>query len=691
LPEILHDRPAAPPDPAAKAILAAIGRSRAGYVRFTARDGGYQATADAAALLGIDKRDGGGAQLASLLTAIAPPAGATVVRNAEDRLIRLQVLQRDAAETLLLVEDVTELVEREQDLEARQRQYRSLFENATYGIYRSSFEGRQLHANPALVRLNGYDSEAEMLAAVHDIAREWYVKPGRREEFIDELYSKGRVVDFVSEIYRHKTRERIWISETAWLVYDETGAPKYVEGTLVEATERMRNLERIKAAAETDALTGLPNRPAFMADVERRIAEDQHRPFTVLLIDLDRFKDINDVYGHARGDEVLRVIGARIREALPEGARLARLGGDEFAVLAGTTATDDAAMAAAERVVRVFEDTIVVDGSEHLLGVSIGMARYPQHARDASGLLRNADLALYNVKDRGRGHACMFDAALDLAKQKRHAIETDLRGADRRGELELFYQPIIEARSSAIVGLEALMRWRHPQRGLVPPADFIAIAEDAGFMTAFGTWAIREACRHAASLPGHIRVAVNVSALQFRSADLPRVVAKALADHQLAAARLELEVTEGVVLRNETVTLQVLEQLKQLGVRIALDDFGTGYSSLSYLQRFAFDKVKIDRSFVRSIMSDPVNWAVVRAVLSIGRDLGLAVVAEGIETDVERLTLLKEGCELFQGFLYGRPQPFTDMASRIALEQLQGPRQPVARPAAEKVARPRAS
>lgn len=614
------------------------------------------------------------AWLQTLITDVQPqPDGGrryTTFRNHRGDICRARLVPSPPGSTLILVENLKAITNRFFQLKASEREYRELFENATYGIYRASFEGRPLHVNPYLVRLHGYGTEAEMLEAIAVNGRDDYVEPGRRQKFLDILQRDGKVSDFVSEIRRHRTSERIWISESGWIVSDAAGQPRYLAGTVAEVTERMRHLGELKAAAETDALTGLANRHAFNAELAARIAASGTGRLSVFLIDIDRFKDVNDVYGHARGDAVLQVCADRLRAALHSDGLLARLGGDEFALLTSSVPDASSALALARTITAVFEQPITVLDSSHLLGASVGIAQYPEHAATALDIMRNADMALYSVKDSGRGRACIFDSEFDRLKQSRHAMEMLLRGAGERGELELFYQPIVDVGRSRIAGLEALLRWRHPVLGLMLPGDFIPVAEDSGQMIAIGNWVIREACRHAAALPAAIAVAVNVSALQFRSSDLPQVVAAALASNQLAAARLELEVTESVVLKNEDATLSVLRQLHALGVKIALDDFGTGYSTLSYLQRFPFDKVKIDKTFVSSIKSNAVNRAVTRAVLSIGRDLGLAVVAEGIETVAELQTLVDEGCTLLQGYLFGEPMSLVDVSALLAREAL---------------------
>jgi diguanylate cyclase (GGDEF)-like protein/PAS domain S-box-containing protein len=647
-----------------------------GAVWCDAETGTYWCDGCASAVLGIGERGPlSEPVLTDILAELAPgphkdaPQYSTF-RNHRGSICRARLVPAPDGRQIVLVDDLTDITSRIFQLKASEREYNDLFENSSFGIYLVSFDRKCVRANPGLLRLLGFASERELQEWMSHSGSNFYVDPDRYGQFYDELDRTGKVTDFISELQNPKTGERFWISETGWVVRDAAGQPRYYAGTIANVTAHMQYLHSLRTAAETDALTGLANRAAFNAELGRRIAGGADAPIAVLLIDLDRFKDVNDIFGHARGDQVLKICASRLASLLPPGAFLARLGGDEFAIVASGAAQSDAIMAVADSVASRFEAPIEIEGASHLLGASVGIACYPEHGSNAIELMRNADIALYGVKEEGRGHARIFDQELDHRRKSRLALEIELRGACERGELELHYQPVVDAASMRTEALEALLRWRHPTRGLVAPNEFIPVAEDAGLMLGFGDWVIREVCRHAAALPDHIRVAINVSALQFRSSDLPGIVAAALAENKIRASRLVLEVTESVVLRNENATYAVLEQLRALGVRLALDDFGTGYSSLSYLQHYRFDKVKIDRSFVRSITTDPVNRAITRAVISIARDLGMAVVAEGIETEVERQSLMKEGCRLLQGYYFGRPVPLAEAARRIAQEAL---------------------
>jgi diguanylate cyclase (GGDEF)-like protein/PAS domain S-box-containing protein len=571
--------------------------------------------------------------------------------------------------------DITERREREAKIARAEADYRSLFENAVIGIYRSSLDGRELmRANPALARMSGYETEAELLAAVGDIAGEWYVDPGRRAQFRALLDADGRIDDFVSEVYRHGTRERIWVSESAWLVRSEAGEPLYYEGTIIDATQRVLAEQRIAYLAHHDALTDLTTRAAFLESLRAAMREKSaDRSVAVHCIDLDRFKDVNDTLGHPIGDELLRVAAKRLRAGLRGDCEIARLGGDEFAVIQRDVADCAQAEAMASRLVRILSARYNIEGVAVHISASIGVIVAADGAH-AEELMKNVDIALYRAKAAGGSTYRLFDPAMGEAAQRRRALEIDLRGAVANNELQLYLQPIVEIGDGTIVGFEALLRWRHPQQGMLPPAEFIPLAEETGLIGAIGEWALVEACAQAAATAGDFSISVNLSPAQFRTARVVRAVRAALSASGLSASRLVLEITESVLLMDDEQTKASLAELRTLGVRFALDDFGTGHSSLSYLQKFRFDTIKIDRSFVASIGVDQVNATLVRAVVSLGRELGIGVVAEGIETEEQRETLARQGCRLAQGYLFGRPRP-----AREWLEELEAAQPPLLR------------
>ncbi len=558
--------------------------------------------------------------------------------------------------------------------------YRSLFENSVYGIYRDTMDGIPVRGNPALAALNGYATEAEYLASVTLSGGNWYVDPGRVKEFRRLIDSDGRVKDLVSEVYRHRSRERFWITENAWIVRDSAGKPMFIEGTIQDATDRVKGLEAIERQANTDALTGAASRFRFLNHLNSETRPEK-AACVLFTIDLDHFKEVNDMLGHGAGDIVLKTVATRLQSIGGPNCMVARLGGDEFALLQSGAHSHMTADTVAQAIVKALRQPIAIEGHNVIAGCSVGVAVYPAHADNAEELLTNADLALYEVKSRGRNNFRIFGADLKNSLLRRKSLEGELKEAIAGGQLELYYQPIVEAVGNKTVGYEALMRWHHPRLGFLPPSQFIPIAEDAGLMGDLGNWAITRACRQAALLPGGLSVAVNVSPNQFRSAGIVSEVRKALTETGMAPSRLILEVTESVILSSETIASTVFGQLQELGVQLSLDDFGTGYSSLSYLQRFDFSKVKIDRSFVASMEHGSANLAIIRAIIGLCRDLGIDVVAEGIETADQAELLRHENCRLLQGYFFGRPKPFAEVQADHAVSLLEGIHQTARTPA----------
>jgi len=435
-------------------------------------------------------------------------------------------------------------------------------------------------------------------------------------------------------------------------------------GTHEDITERKRAEARVVHMAHHDDLTGLPNRAAFSQCLARTLerAAAAGESFAILCIDLDRFKEVNDVFGHSIGDALLREASRRLAAAA-EGAFLARLGGDEFTIIVEGTQPATAERLT-ERLFAAVASDIEVDAHRLRIGMSVGVAIFPHDGADAQTLLVNADAAMYRSKTEGRGIVRFFEPDMDKRLRDRRALQHDLRSAVAHGELSVHYQPQA-AIGGSIVGFEALVRWHHPTRGLVPPATFIPIAEESGTIIPIGEWILREACREAASWPRPLQIAINLSPVQFRHGDLPALVHTVLLETGLAAHRLELEITEGVLISDFDRVLAILRRLKGLGVRIAMDDFGTGYSSLSYLQSFPFDKIKIDRSFIAKLETGNHSAAIIRAVISLGRGLNLPVVAEGVETQDQLAFLSTESCNEIQGFLIGRPEPIAAYADVV--------------------------
>jgi diguanylate cyclase (GGDEF)-like protein len=433
-----------------------------------------------------------------------------------------------------------------------------------------------------------------------------------------------------------------------------------------DITERRAAQAKISHMALHDALTNLPNRLYFHEQLENRFAhQERDQKFAVLCFDLDRFKSVNDTLGHQFGDKLLRQVAERMRGCLRDGDTLARLGGDEFAILQGSVKEPTETNALAARLNEVISAPFDLDGHQAVIGVSIGIAVAPADATGPDQLLKNADMALYRAKADGRGTYRFFEREMDALMQKRRALEADLRKALVNGEFELYYQPIVNLEKNDICGFEALLRWNHPERGLIPPLDFIPLAEETELIVPVGEWVLRQACQEAIKWPSDISIAVNVSSAQFKVRTLAQVVMGALARSGLAAQRLELEITESVLLLNTEATLATLHQLRELGVRISMDDFGTGYSSLSYLRSFPFDKIKIDRSFVHDLASDEDSMAIIRAVTGLGTSLGMATTGEGVETQEELNYLKSEGCTEAQGYFFSRPKPSSEIHTML--------------------------
>ena len=435
-----------------------------------------------------------------------------------------------------------------------------------------------------------------------------------------------------------------------------------------DVTERRRTEAMITHMAHHDALTQLPNRLLLHEHMERLIgSEAQCRGGAVLLLDLDGFKQVNDVHGHLFGDDLLRLVARRLRGHVGEGDLLARLGGDEFAIVRHGGAQPGDGQDLAARIVAALGEPFTVQGTEVTIGTSIGLALPDAADCTPEMLLRNADIALYRAKASGRGTCCFFEPRMDLENRERQALEADLRRAVAERQFELHYQPIFETRGRGLTACEALVRWRHPVRGLVSPGAFIPLCEEIGLIRDLGTWVLERACADAVGWPEAVKVAVNLSPLQFRSGDLADEVRRALATSGLAPQRLELEITESVLLQEDSTNLAILRALHGLGVQISMDDFGTGYSSLSYLRRFPFDKIKIDQSFVRDLTADGESVAIVRAAIGLGRALGMTVLAEGVETADQAAILEAEGCHELQGYHLGRPKPLGEIAGVIGM------------------------
>lgn len=429
--------------------------------------------------------------------------------------------------------------------------------------------------------------------------------------------------------------------------------------TFEDVTERHRAQDRVVHMAHHDALTGMPNRMRFWECITQALRKSglENEPFAVLYLDLDRFKEVNDTLGHPVGDALLRQVSERLRRTAGQDM-VGRLGGDEFAVLHhAPERIFESARDLAEALIASVGRTYHIDGNEILVSTSIGIALSTGAALDADQLMKNADLALYQAKADGPAVYRFFSPQMEEQLQNRRNLEADLRHGIKQGQFELYYQPLVSLTTGAIVAGEALMRWRHPEKGMVSPADFIPLAEDTGMIGALGQWALQQACEHALNWPDNVRLSVNLSPVQFRDEGLVEGVKDVLEATALDPKRLELEITESVLLQNNAANFNALHRLRELGLTIALDDFGTGYSSLSYLQRFPFDKIKIDQSFVRDLGDRPDSSAIIQSIATLGHNLHMLTTAEGVETKEQLDIITAAGCSEAQGYYFSRPVP----------------------------------
>src|SRR5580698_1485729 len=434
-----------------------------------------------------------------------------------------------------------------------------------------------------------------------------------------------------------------------------------------DITDRKQSEDRIAYLAHYDALTGLPNRVLFQERLEQELNRVRRSgQIALLYIDIDEFKSVNDSLGHPVGDELLKAVASRLRGCIRETDLIARLGGDEFAIVQTAIENSSDVTDLVSRIYEAIRASFDCLGHRLVTDASIGIALAPQDASESDQLLKNADLALYGAKSDGRRTCRFFEPSMDVRAKARLSMERDLRQALLDGGFELHYQPVCDLNSNEATGCEALLRWRHPERGMVSPAEFIPVAEDTGLIGRLGEWVLATACAEAASWPDHVKIAVNVSPVQFKSPGFGLKVAAVLSASGLAANRLELEITEAVLIRDDEAALTILHELRVLGVRIALDDFGTGYSSLSYLQRFPFDKIKIDRCFVTDIAENDGSSAIVRAVVNIADARNMTTTAEGVETEQQRQLLHLLGCTEMQGYLFSRPRPLAEIRTLLS-------------------------
>lgn len=549
-----------------------------------------------------------------------------------------------------------------------ENEYRNLFERTVVGVYRRTLDGMLIRANPALARMRGFASEARLLAADRSGRSLWRMDPERKAQRTALVMSEGVARDFVSTVTHAHTGERRTISETAWLVHDDAGEPLYIEGLVLDVTEQVRAQEAMEHFARHDPLTGLLNRKG-LAEVFAAAAAPPDERLVALYADLDGFKGINDTLGHRAGDKLLQAVAGRLREVLGADCAIARLGGDEFvAVVRGPGAEALAERHAVRLIVAVQHPIEAADGRFVTVAVSIGIAAAAGGA-DLDDLLAMADAAMYRAKAEGRNAYCWHTPAMAEREAERRMLEIDVREALAKDQVEAWFQPIRNLGTGDCAGFEALMRWRHPVRGLLAPDAFLAHVEECGLIVPFGESVLRQALDLARTLPGRMRVAVNMSAQQISHPAVVRMVEDALAARKLPPSRLEIEVTENALIRQDDAHWRVLASLQEMGVSIALDDFGTGWSSLSYLSRFRFDRLKIDKSFIRKC-AHPRERAILETIIDMGRRLGMTLVAEGLERP-EHLALVRGlGCHEGQGYIFLKPVPAEQARDYVRAEAL---------------------
>ena len=572
---------------------------------------------------------------------------------------------------IALFDDITERHSLERELESAKKFLELVIDNIPICLtVQSAADGRYLLANrssEAILNRRREDALGLSVAEIFDPKESKLI--GER----DGMAIRRRHLLTEEQPISTKDGLRLFVTRRQ-TVLDEQGQPKYLIKTHEDVTDRRQTETRMAHMAYHDGLTDLPNRAAFLQSLAQMIeaCRDTEEQFAVLAVDLDGLKEINDVFGNAVGDKLLIEVASKLRSTC-RGGVVSRISGDEFGlIIDGPQPSTGLAMA--DNIAKVLANGFLIDGKAMRIGITTGISVFPNNGDDAASLLANAGSALFRAKARMRGSVSVYEPEMDRQIRDRRVLHQDLSKAIKNGEITLFYQP--QARGSGatgnseVVGFEALARWRHPSRGFVPPSDFIPLAEESGLIVELGEWILREACRQAASWTKPLQVAVNLSPAQFLNSDLVSVVHTILLETGLNPRRLELEVTEGVLIEDFDRGLSLLRRLTALGVRISMDDFGSGYSSLTYLQAFPFDKIKIDRAFVMNLGHNPQSAAIVRAVIGLGHGLGVSIVAEGVETQQQLHFLVQEGCDAVQGYYIGKPHPIEHYADLVGLPEI---------------------
>jgi len=550
------------------------------------------------------------------------------------------------------------------ELAVQRDQLKAALENMPHGICMVDETGRLVICNAHFLRM------LQLPADAFDHGHTYIEVLMRSPVFGDQVerLAYPYAAEYFAMVWSRNptTVQQLWFDDRAMsIVHQPLATGGFIE-TFDDVTELRQADARIAYMAMHDALTDLPNRAQLRQRTDEILAHGDQARCALLYIDLDRFKNVNDTLGHAIGDTLLQQVAARLTQQLPNGAIVARIGGDEFAVLMRDGIERAQIEMLAERLICSASDPYTLDGHDIVIGTSIGIAIAPEHGDDWATLAKHADLALYEAKSAGRGCCRVFQEQMERSAQAQRALAVELHQAIGRHEFELCYQPFVNLHPQRINGFEALLRWRNPKRGIVSAAEFVPLAEELGLIAPIGAWVLRHACWRATRWPAPLRVSVNLSAAQFHGNGLVDAVTSALRESMLAPQRLELEITESLLLNDTDTVLSVLHQLRRIGVSIAMDDFGTGYSSLSYVTMFPFDRIKIDQSFTRGIGQRPEAEAVIRAAMGICTSLGIASTAEGVETDAQLDFLSRAGCDEVQGYLFSRPRPEQEVANFLS-------------------------
>jgi diguanylate cyclase (GGDEF)-like protein/PAS domain S-box-containing protein len=595
------------------------------------------------------------AWIAERLTRLYQPGERHEQVLADGRCILIEERLTEDGGVIGLRVDITELKQREAS-------FRLLFDsNPVPMIVCALDDERILGVNDAAIAHYGYSRAEFEKLTIGNVQAFDSQPPWAGDHSSDELTAR---------IWKHVRADGALIDLAIYsrqLVYGDRPA---VLLALIDITERKRAEARLAFMAQHDGLTGLPNRNLLRQEMDEMLQHTKRSSdkMAVLVLGLDNFKAVNDTLGHGVGDKLLRSVAKRLRSTLREEDTLARLNSDEFAIVQSGLARPEDAVLLARRLLEAIGEPYLLEGHSVVIGASIGIAMAPGDGEESEKLLKHADMALSRAKNDSRGTFSFFESGMDARAQGRRKIEIDLRDAIQGEVLRPYYQPLIDLSSGRITGFEALVRWPHPERGMVSPAEFIPVAEETGLINALGGLMLRRACMDAALWPDDVRVAVNLSPLQFRAGNLLSVVMEALKQSGLPAKRLELEITETLLLEKSSQVLATLHALRALGVRISMDDFGTGYSSLSYLRSFPFDKIKIDQSFVRGLGTNNDAQAIVRAIISLGVGLGVTITAEGVETEAELACLRSEGCHEGQGFLFSHARPNAEIVAMLKVQ-----------------------